>query len=305
MTTDFDKARKWRRVHLVCAVACVAMLLVSMFRMATHTYRSCDNLPCVVMAFITCVAAWQVCRYSKCPHCGKRLMSTWLGRDGAGRNYIRRVTKGQPVICAQCGEEVDTAGERGKADAARFKFTSPRAIAILILAVVVGGSLVAAKIRLVARDNRDRPLWEEAAREHLSRDSGWGIGLYNAHRPVGAVKIDDTRLFSIGNGHVALAEVPCCSKCRETDPDNPDCEGHQMDRFGWVEFEMPSFGSFTYRASRHGMTVKRWPAPREMTASERDMVRAALARWQDLRQEKEKRADADTIDKHKSTRREF
>jgi hypothetical protein len=64
-----------------------------------------------------------------------------------------------------------------------------------------------------------------------------------------------------------------------------------MDRLGWIECEMPSFGSFTYRASRHGMTVKRWPAPREMTASERDMVRAALARWQALRQEKEKRAN--------------
>ena len=291
MTTDFGKIRKWRRVQLVCTVACVVVLLVSMFRMATHTYRSRDNLPCAVMAFFASVAAWQVCRHSKCPHCGKRLMSFWLGRDGAGRNYIWRVEKRQPVICVHCGEEVDTAGERGKADAARFKFTSPRAIAIIILAAVIGGSLVAAKIRLIARDNRDRPIWEAAAREHLSMDSGWGIGLQNACRPVGAVKIDDTRLFSIGNGHVVLAEVPCCSKCRETDPDNPDCEGHQMDRFGWVEFEMPSFGSFTYRASRHGMTVNRWPAPREMTASERDKVRAALARWQLLRQEKEKRAD--------------
>ena len=108
MTTDFNKARKWRRVQLVCAVALAIVAIVDVFRMTAHTYRSGDSLPCIVLSLITCVASLQVCRYSRCPHCGRWLTSSWLGRDGAGRNCIRRVTKGLPVICAHCGEEVET-----------------------------------------------------------------------------------------------------------------------------------------------------------------------------------------------------
>ena len=114
MTTDFDKARKWRRVQLVCAVALVVAAIVGMFKITAHTYRNRDNLPCIVLSLITCVASWQVCRYSQCPHCGKWLMSSWLGRDGAGRNYISRVVKGLPVICVHCGREVETMCDCGR-----------------------------------------------------------------------------------------------------------------------------------------------------------------------------------------------
>ncbi|MBP5791721.1 MAG: hypothetical protein J6W80_05660 [Kiritimatiellae bacterium] len=56
MTTDFDKARKWRRVQLACAVALVVLVIVGVFKMAAHTYRNRDNLPCIVLSLITCVA---------------------------------------------------------------------------------------------------------------------------------------------------------------------------------------------------------------------------------------------------------
>ena len=126
MTTDFDKARKWRRVQLVCAVALAILAIVDVFRMTAHTYRSGDSLPCIVLSLITCVAGWQACQYSRCPHCGKWLMSSWLGRDGAGRNCIRRVARGLTVICVHCGKEVETMCDCDKASDTRRKFPAER-----------------------------------------------------------------------------------------------------------------------------------------------------------------------------------
>ena len=113
MTADFDKARKWRRVQLVSGVALVVVAVVDLLMIMSHTYRHGSSLPCVVLSLITCVAGWRSCQYLRCPRCRERLMSFWLGRDGAGRNCIRRVTKGLPVICSHCGEEVETMGGGG------------------------------------------------------------------------------------------------------------------------------------------------------------------------------------------------
>ena len=278
MTSDFDKVRKWRRIQMVCAAVFLVVTLVNFYRWATFSCSSGDHLLSSIVAVAVAVATGQCVKYSRCPHCGKRLMSFWLGRDGAGRNYIRRVAKGLPVICAYCGEEVETTCDGGKANAPRRKLSWPRVIAISILAFVIGGSLVAAKIRLIVRDEEERPMWEDAVRQHLR---GWplsGVGV----GAVAAVKVDDTRLFSVERGHNVLAEVPCCSKCRGTEPDNQECEGHLLDRYGWVEIYMSSLGSFRTRWSKHGIAVKRWPAPREMTESEKEEVREALARRQDL-----------------------
>ena len=126
MTTDFDKARKWRKMQLVCAVALVVLVVVGVFKMAAHTYRNRDNLPCIVLSLITCVAGWQACQYSRCPHCGEWLMSSWLGRDGAGRNCIRRVARGFPVVCVHCGKEVETICDCDKASDTRRKFPAER-----------------------------------------------------------------------------------------------------------------------------------------------------------------------------------
>lgn len=282
MTADFDKVRKWRRIQMVCAAVFLVVTLVNLYRWATFSCSSGDHLLYSIVAFAVSVAAWPCIKYSRCPHCGKRLMSFWMGRDGAGRNYMRRVAKGLPVICAHCGEEVETTCDGGKTSAFRRKFSWPRVIAISILAFVIGGSLVAAKIRLIVRDEEERPMWEDAVRQHLMRDWSWSGGGVGVHRPVATVKVDDTRLFSVRRGHNVLAEVPCCSKCMGTDPENQECEGHLLDRYGWAEIYMSNQGSFTMRWTKHGIAVKRWPAPREMTESEKEEVQEALARRQEL-----------------------
>ena len=53
-------------------------------------------------------------------------MSSWLGRDGAGRNCIRRVAEGLPVICVHCGKEVETMCDCDKASDTRRKFPAER-----------------------------------------------------------------------------------------------------------------------------------------------------------------------------------
>jgi len=298
MTTDFDKARKWRRIQIACAVAFLVVTLINIYRWATFSCRNSDNLLYSIVAFMMATAAWQCLKYSRCPHCGKWLMSSWLGRDGAGRNYIRRVAKGLPVICAHCGKEVETKCECDKTSSTRRKFSWPRVIAVSILAFVIGGSLVAAKVRLIARDEDERPMWEDAARERLSRDWSWSGCNVGVRRPVAAVKVDGTRLFSIERGHNVLAEVPCCSKCMGTDPDNQECEGHSLDRYGWVEIYMSNLGSFRSRWSKHGIVVRRWPAPREMTESEKEEVQSALAKRQEfLSRQREKQWNKDVEEK--------
>jgi len=47
--------------------------------------------------------------YSRCPHCGKSVMSKWNGRDAAGRNCAKRIAKHLPILCFNCGQEIDTA----------------------------------------------------------------------------------------------------------------------------------------------------------------------------------------------------
>ena len=55
-----------------------------------------------------------------------------------------------------------------------------------------------------------------------------------------------------------------------------------LDRYGWAEIYMSNQGSFTMRWTKHGIAVKRWPAPREMTEPEKEEVQSALARRQEL-----------------------
>ena len=69
-------------------------------------YRLCQALLVLVgiLSGIVLVLILLMLRYTKCPYCGKSVLSKWW-------NYgrVKRILKCQPVICSHCGEEVETA----------------------------------------------------------------------------------------------------------------------------------------------------------------------------------------------------
>ena len=111
MTTCIANVRKWWLVQLISSIVFLGVIALNW---VWNAFSSRENgillLAVAGLAMgVATFATWQVMRHSRCPHCGKRLMSFWLGRDGAGRSCVNRVMKGLPVICVNCGEEVETA----------------------------------------------------------------------------------------------------------------------------------------------------------------------------------------------------
>ena len=109
MKTDFNRAREWRLAQKVSAVILFVIIairiLVAILASRTHDGIS---LAIAVVSLAVCVTGIGIWRNLRCPHCGNSVMSAWTGRDGAKRNCIRSVESRSPVICARCGEEVDT-----------------------------------------------------------------------------------------------------------------------------------------------------------------------------------------------------
>ena len=62
------------------------------------------SLVFIILSGIVFVLCLPMLRYTKCPSCGKSVLSKWWNY---GRS--RRILKCQPVICPHCGEEVETA----------------------------------------------------------------------------------------------------------------------------------------------------------------------------------------------------
>ena len=62
------------------------------------------SLVFIILSGIVLVLCLPMLRYTKCPYCGKSVLSKWW-------NYgrVKRILKCQPVICPHCGEEVETA----------------------------------------------------------------------------------------------------------------------------------------------------------------------------------------------------
>ena len=109
MKTDFEKFRKWHR----CQVAWAMVLLVlSVAALGLSNFRNSGNniswIVCIVALIVACVCL-KTFSYSRCPHCGKSVMSKWNGRDAAGRNCAKRIAKHLPILCFNCGQEIDTA----------------------------------------------------------------------------------------------------------------------------------------------------------------------------------------------------
>ena len=107
--SNFDKARVCRRLQKLFAIALLLFCGVNLIKFVVSKHRSCDSLPNIIAASAVVISSIGVLRFARCPECGKSLMTTWLGRDGAGRNCIRRIEKSLSVRCPHCGAEVETA----------------------------------------------------------------------------------------------------------------------------------------------------------------------------------------------------
>ena len=110
--SSFAKYRRCSRWAVaVCLVAllllcCQLLLLAHMEQLGLDRwYGLYQTLSVLVMiaSGIGLVFILLMLRYAKCPHCGKSVLSKWWNY---GRN--KRILKCQPVICPDCGEEVET-----------------------------------------------------------------------------------------------------------------------------------------------------------------------------------------------------
>lgn len=109
MIPDFDKAREWRLAQWACAILTIAYCMIGMLRLVISLDSRFCAYPTSLATLATAICASKVQKYSRCPHCGKSVFTKWLGRDGAGRNAIKRIEKRLPIICPHCGEELETA----------------------------------------------------------------------------------------------------------------------------------------------------------------------------------------------------
>jgi len=101
MKTNFDKYRKCYYAALaVCAIVLIASCCWSF--VLPHDLRMLFGMEILVSLFAA-VLSLLMWRYSKCPHCGKSVFPFW-GSFKMGN----RIRKRQPILCAHCGEEVET-----------------------------------------------------------------------------------------------------------------------------------------------------------------------------------------------------
>ncbi len=105
MKTDFDNLRKWRRAQVTLAIVVIVLGVIGLVELSLGRI-CCWAQNVVSLSFVA--VSFCVYRCSRCPYCGKSVLSGWSGKDGAGRNCIKRIEKRLPVICVHCGEEVDT-----------------------------------------------------------------------------------------------------------------------------------------------------------------------------------------------------
>ena len=107
MKTGFDNLRKWRRAQVMLAIIVIVLGVIGLVELS---FGKGDKICCLVQNVVSLLfvaVSFCVYRCSRCPYCGKSVLSGWSGKDGAGRNCIKRIEKRLPVICVHCGEEVD------------------------------------------------------------------------------------------------------------------------------------------------------------------------------------------------------
>lgn len=108
METNFMKFRKWCRWQKAYAVL---MILANLAYLLADSFfeggRPRGFLWLGLAALACAYAGFQARRYARCPYCGKCALSFW-GRDGAGRNGVRRIECRHSILCAKCGAEIET-----------------------------------------------------------------------------------------------------------------------------------------------------------------------------------------------------
>ena len=123
MKTDFEMFRKWRRWQK--AIGCVLTGLFVVYlslslgyvlrpshgfvdfqRISHHSLVGFIFFLSLSLMNVISLCVMDECLH--CPHCGKLVMSKWLGRDAAGRNCAKRIQNRQPIQCIHCGQEIDT-----------------------------------------------------------------------------------------------------------------------------------------------------------------------------------------------------
>ena len=120
---DFEGYRKWRRWQIAIVCVLVVLFAIHLSLPSEVVLRSSgESIACrtnhlrfligiifyLGLLTVNIVSLCVICQCLRCPHCGKLLMSKWLGRDAAGRNCCKRIVSHQPIQCYNCGEEIDT-----------------------------------------------------------------------------------------------------------------------------------------------------------------------------------------------------
>ena len=108
MKTDFNSLRKWRRAQVILAIVMIVLGFFGFMDLYSIKTIRINLWVFNIVSLASVVVSFCVCRCSRCPYCGKSVMSGWTGKDGAGRNCVKRIAERLPVVCAHCGEELDT-----------------------------------------------------------------------------------------------------------------------------------------------------------------------------------------------------
>ena len=109
--SETNACRVWIRAQQFIAVSMLALVLFDSVRALYCDCRTlAGGLAAMPLGLMMGLCAWRVYRLSRCPNCGKSVMSFW-GRDGMGRAASRLISKSQSVVCVRCGDEVEMAGD--------------------------------------------------------------------------------------------------------------------------------------------------------------------------------------------------
>ncbi|MBQ9431430.1 MAG: hypothetical protein IJU44_07755 [Kiritimatiellae bacterium] len=108
MKTDFYKFRKWRHYQVSSAKVLVVLAVADIVLSVFSGFGRHNNWITPIIGLVVAIASFKMLSCSRCTHCGKSVMSKWLGRDAAGRNCTKRIEKRQPILCFHCVQEVDT-----------------------------------------------------------------------------------------------------------------------------------------------------------------------------------------------------
>ena len=111
--SDFGK---YRRCSCVADIIALIVLLLYCGQLVIFTYikqlgldtwyrlNQALTVLLVLAGGIFLVLCLLMMRYAKCPHCGKSVLSKWWNYE-----RMKRIRKCQPIRCACCGKEIETA----------------------------------------------------------------------------------------------------------------------------------------------------------------------------------------------------